>query len=106
MFLGMSNTRLKRKILKIFDFENGFLPAYLPLCVVYKIKIKFTNLRGRRWAFAVSMKAAKTRTNNAKKATQVDFIFWTLLVGPVGLWMRYQKSLKCWFGLRQGFYRH
>ena len=31
MFLGMNNTRLERKILIILDFENGFLPTYLPL---------------------------------------------------------------------------
>ena len=30
MFLGMNNTRLERKILMILDFENGFLPTYLP----------------------------------------------------------------------------
>ena len=30
MFLGMNNTRLERKILIILDFENGFLPTYLP----------------------------------------------------------------------------
>ena len=32
MFLGRKNTRLERKILIILDFENGFLPTYLPLC--------------------------------------------------------------------------
>ena len=32
MFLVMNNTRLERKILIILDFENGFLPIYLPLC--------------------------------------------------------------------------
>ena len=31
MFPGINNTRLKRKILIIPDFENGFLPTYLPL---------------------------------------------------------------------------
>ena len=32
MFLVMNNTRLKRKILIILDFENGFLLTYyLPL---------------------------------------------------------------------------
>ena len=30
MFLGMNNIRLERKILIILDFENGFLPTYLP----------------------------------------------------------------------------
>ena len=30
MFLGMNNTRLERKVLIILDFENGFLPTYLP----------------------------------------------------------------------------
>ena len=34
MFLGMKNIRLERKILIILDFENGFLPTYLPQCVV------------------------------------------------------------------------
>ena len=34
MFPGMNNTRLKRKIVIILDFENGFLPTYLPLCPV------------------------------------------------------------------------
>ena len=29
-FLGMNNTKLERKILIILDFENGFLPTYLP----------------------------------------------------------------------------
>ena len=32
MFLGMNNTRLEEKILIILDFENGFLPTYLPQC--------------------------------------------------------------------------
>ena len=32
MFLGMIDTRLERKILMILDFENGFLPTYLPQC--------------------------------------------------------------------------
>ena len=31
MFPGMNNTRFERKILIILDFENGFLPTYLPL---------------------------------------------------------------------------
>ena len=30
MFLGMNNKRLERKTLIILDFENGFLPTYLP----------------------------------------------------------------------------
>ena len=38
MFLGMNNTRLERKILMILDFENRFLPTYLPLCDIRKIK--------------------------------------------------------------------
>ena len=33
MFLGMNNIRLERKVLIILDFENGFLPTYLPQCV-------------------------------------------------------------------------
>ena len=33
MFLGMSNTRLERKILIILHFENGFLLTYFPLCI-------------------------------------------------------------------------
>ena len=45
MFLGMNNTRLERKILIILDFENGFLPTYLPQCTTVKrgeeIKIAF-----------------------------------------------------------------
>ena len=32
MFLGRNNTRLERKVLIILDFENGFLPTYLPQC--------------------------------------------------------------------------
>ena len=32
MFPGMSNTRLKMKILIILDFENSFLSTYLQLC--------------------------------------------------------------------------
>ena len=32
MFPEMINTRSKRKILIILDFENGVLPTYLPLC--------------------------------------------------------------------------
>ena len=39
MFLGMNNTRLERKILIILDFENGFLPTYLPLCIDKKRKV-------------------------------------------------------------------
>ena len=34
MFIGMNSTRLERKILIILDFENGFLPTYLPQCPV------------------------------------------------------------------------
>ena len=34
MLPGMNNTRLKRTILIILYFENGFLPTYLPLCIV------------------------------------------------------------------------
>ena len=34
MFLGINNTRLEIKILIILDFENRFLPTYLPLCVL------------------------------------------------------------------------
>ena len=30
MFLGMNNIRVERKILIILDFENRFLPTYLP----------------------------------------------------------------------------
>ena len=30
---GMSHIRLKRKILIFLDFENRFLPTYLPLCI-------------------------------------------------------------------------
>ena len=36
MFLGMNNTRLERKLLIILDFENGFLPTYLPQCAEFK----------------------------------------------------------------------
>ena len=35
MFLGMKNIRLERKILIILDFENGFLPTYLPQCIFF-----------------------------------------------------------------------
>ena len=35
MFLGINITGLKRKILIILDFENGFLPTYLPLCQIF-----------------------------------------------------------------------
>ena len=38
MFPGMNNTKLKRKILIILDFENGFLPTYLPLCTAVCVK--------------------------------------------------------------------
>ena len=38
MFLGMNNTRLERKILIILDFENGFLPTYLPQWSVWLYK--------------------------------------------------------------------
>ena len=34
MFLAMNNTRLERKNLIILDFENRFLPTYLPQCNV------------------------------------------------------------------------
>ena len=37
MFLGINNTRLERKILIILDFENGFLPTYLPQCISYPV---------------------------------------------------------------------
>ena len=39
MFLGMNNTRLERKILIILDFENGFLPTYLPQCIHKYLKL-------------------------------------------------------------------
>ena len=38
MFLGMNNARLERKILIILDFENGFLPTYLPQCIENLVK--------------------------------------------------------------------
>ena len=34
MFQGMNNTRLRRNIFIILDFENGFLPTYLQLWIV------------------------------------------------------------------------
>ena len=34
MFIGMNNIRLERNILIILDFENGFLPTYLPQCCI------------------------------------------------------------------------
>ena len=37
MFPGMNKTRLKRKILIILDFVNGFLPTYLPLCAAASV---------------------------------------------------------------------
>ena len=39
MFLGMNNTRSERKILIILDFENGFLPTYLPQCTALMLKV-------------------------------------------------------------------
>ena len=39
MLLGIDNTRLERKILIILDFENGFLPTYLPLCNVVLVRV-------------------------------------------------------------------
>ena len=45
MVLGMNNTRLERKILLILDFENGFLPTYLPLCAVPSTKFDPRALR-------------------------------------------------------------
>ena len=36
MLPRMNNTRLKRKLLTILDFENGFLLTYLPLWRGYK----------------------------------------------------------------------
>ena len=39
MFLGMNNTRLERKILIILDFENRFLPTYLPQ---WNVRMKIT----------------------------------------------------------------
>ena len=44
MFLGMNNTRLERKILIILDFENRFLPTYLPLCHVNMEHMKNANV--------------------------------------------------------------
>ena len=35
MFLGMNNTKLERKIKIILDFENRFLPTFLPLPTTY-----------------------------------------------------------------------
>ena len=29
---GMNHTRFKRNLFIFLDFENGFLPTYLPLC--------------------------------------------------------------------------
>ena len=34
MFLWMNKTRIQIKILIVLDFENGFLPTYLPLCIL------------------------------------------------------------------------
>ena len=47
MFLGMNNTRLKRKILIILDFENGFLPTYFPQCS--SIMIWYYELEAKMW---------------------------------------------------------
>ena len=44
MFLGMNNTRLERKILLILDFENGFLPTYLPQCCPQSEEVLQSNL--------------------------------------------------------------
>ena len=44
MFLGMNNTRLETKILIILDFENGFLPTYLPLCILTKIAMSASSI--------------------------------------------------------------
>ena len=43
MSLGMNNTRCERKILIIHDFENGFLPTYLPQwqCLAFKLQTSF-----------------------------------------------------------------
>ena len=46
MFPGMIITRLKKKVLIILDFENGFLPTYLPLwgkCFVYDYDVSVDN---------------------------------------------------------------
>ena len=45
MFLGVNNTRLERKIRIFLDFENGFLPTYLPLCSVF-LQIKADYVTG------------------------------------------------------------
>ena len=43
MFLGMNNTRFERKILIILDFENGFLPTYLPQWKGGAFRLTFEN---------------------------------------------------------------
>ena len=78
MFLGMKHTRLERENLIILDFENGFLPTYLPLwCVrinplsrnisnidqtliTNKTK-KFSHLRG----FTEKMSSARSSRDNS-----------------------------------------
>ena len=47
MFLLMNNTRLERKILRILEFENGFLPTYLPQCSPTQCVKKGSNFKTR-----------------------------------------------------------
>ena len=48
MFLGMNNTRLERKIRIVLDFENGFLPTYLPHSPGGDLHVDATMLRKLR----------------------------------------------------------
>ena len=63
MFLGMNNTRLERKLLIILDFENGFLPSYLPQCATswknpdfrfaHFVQPKSDAKRAKQWVYLV-----------------------------------------------------
>ena len=48
MFPKMKNIRLKKKILIILDFENGFLPTYLRLCSLFWGMLNFEKMHIQR----------------------------------------------------------
>ena len=88
MSLGMNNTRQERKILIILDFENRFLPTYLPLCrMQFDLKslrcerplhLELAKLCGKRQNFLSEARGANTITtagsgeSSSKVGTRLD----------------------------------
>ena len=96
MFPGTNNTRLKRKVLTIIDFENGFLSTnYLPLhCVLcinrfiltyFRLKSQFCY--GARYVSNQKRYKLESQSQHSLNCTAKD-IFWPL---PPSTWFLSRK---------------